>query len=124
MKNKILLIASGLLGFLMVFSGLNKFAHFQEMPPMSGTALELMTAFANSGWLIPLLALAEILGGLLIAYPKTRALGAIVLFPVIVGILLFHIAQEPSGLPMAGVLFLINAWIIFENKDKYLPMVS
>jgi len=124
MKNKILLGVSILLGLMMVVFGLNKFAHFMPMPPMPEAAGALMMAFADSGWLIPLIALAEIIGGALLMYPKTRALGAIVLFPVVVGIFAFHLVMEQSGLPMGIVLLAINAWIIFENKDKYMPMIS
>jgi len=124
MKNKILMGISILFGMMMVVMGINKFAHFMPMPPMPDEAGALMMAFASSGWLMPLIALAEIIGGALFIYPKTRALGAIVLFPVIVGILLFHVALAPSGLPMAIMLLAINLWIIFENKDKYMPMIS
>lgn len=124
MKNKILMSVSILLGLMMVVFGINKFVHFMPMPPMPEEAGALMAAFANSGWVIPLIALAEIIGGALLFSPKTRALGAIVLFPVIVGIFAFHLAMEPSGLPMGIVLLLINLWLIFENKDKYTPMIS
>jgi len=55
---------------------------------------------------------------------KFRALGAIIIFPVMVGILLTNVFIAPSGLPMALVLLAINLWIIFENREKYLPMIK
>src|SRR5690606_21897549 len=99
-----LLVLGILLGFMMLNSGLNKFIGYMEMPPLPEDAASLMMAFAGSGWIIPLLGLVEITGGVLFAIPKTRALGAIVLFPVIVGILLFHILQAPEGLMMGIIL--------------------
>jgi len=40
------------------------------------------------------------------------------------GILLTHIITAPSGLPMALVLMAIEIWVIFENREKYLPMIK
>ncbi len=124
MKDKILLGLSGLLGLLMTVTGLNKFLKFMDLPEMADAGTQLMMAFAESGWVIPLLGIAEVIGGILLILPKTRALGAIVLFPVIVGILLFHLVNDPAGTPMSVVLIAILGWIIFENKDKYLHMID
>ena len=73
---------------------------------------------------MPLVGSAEILGGLLVIIPRTRALGALVIFPVMVGIVLTNIVQDKSGLPIALVFSAILIWIIFENKEKYLPLIS
>lgn len=86
--------------------------------------MKLMTAFMTIGWLMPLIAIAEIVGGVLFIIPKYRALGAIIIFPVMIGIILTHITMAPSGLPMALALFAINIWVIIENREKYLPMIK
>ena len=76
------------------------------------------------GWLFPLIAVTEITGGILFITNKFRAPGAIILFPVLVGVLLTHILIAPSGLPLAIVLWRIELWVIIENRDKYLPMIK
>lgn len=86
--------------------------------------LKVMEAFMTISWLIPLVGIFEVIGGILFIFPKTRALGAIVILPIIVGILLTNIVNAPSGLPIATILFIINLWIIFENKNKYLPLIN
>lgn len=86
--------------------------------------MKVMGAFMEIGWLLPLIAVAEILGGILFITNKYRAVGAIILFPVMIGIVLTHLIHEPSGLPIALILFAINVWVIFENREKYLPMIS
>jgi hypothetical protein len=86
--------------------------------------IKIMTAFMEISWLMPLIAVAEIVGGLLFITNKYRALGAIIIFPVMIGIVLTHIINAPSGLPLALVLFAINLWVIIENREKYLPMVK
>ena len=125
MKKKILFVISLLFGLMFINAGLNKFFNYMPAPKdLPPNLLKVMTAFMEITWLMPLIAVAEILGGLLFIPNKTRALGAIIIFPVMVGIVLTHIIHAPSGLPLALVLFAINIWVIIENRKKYLPMVN
>lgn len=125
MKKKILFGVSILFGLMFINSGLNKFFNYMPMPKdLPENMMKVMTAFIEIGWLMPLIAVAEIAGGLLFITNKYRALGAIIIFPVMIGILLTHIITAPSGLPLALVLMAINLWVIIENRDKYLPMIK
>ena len=124
MKKKILFAVSLLFGLMFINSGLNKFFNYIPMPKdMPQNLINLMTAFMQIKWLMPLIAVAEIVGGILCITNKYRALGAIIIFPVMVGILLTHIINAPSGLILALVLFAINLWLIIENREKYMPMI-
>ena len=125
MKKKILFGFRLLLGLIFINSGLNKFFNYMPMPKdMPEKMMKVMGAFMEIGWLFPLIAVAEIIGGVLFITNKFRALGAIILFPVLVGILLTHILIAPSGLPLALVLWGIELWVIIENREKYLPMIK
>ncbi|KAB2869779.1 MAG: DoxX family membrane protein [Bacteroidales bacterium] len=125
MKKKILLVIGILFGLMFINSGLNKFLNYMPVPDdLPAEMVKLMTAFMTIGWLMPLVAVAEIVGGALFMIPKFRALGAIVIFPIMVGIVLTHIFNAPSGLPIAIVLLAINIWVIIENRAKYLPMIK
>lgn len=85
--------------------------------------VKINAAFMEIGWLLPLIAIVEIIGGLLFIFTKTRALGAIIIFPVMIGITLTHVLQAPDGILIALVLLSINFWVIYENRHKYLPMI-
>lgn len=125
MKRKITFVLSLLFGLMFINAGLNKF--FNYMPPpenLPENLLKAFQAFTQIGWLMPLIGLAEILGGILFIFPKTRALGALVIFPVMIGIMLTNTLTDTSGLPIALVFFLINLWVIYENREKYLPMLK
>ena len=125
MKKKILFGVSLLFGLIFINSGLNKFFNYMPMPKdMPEKMMKVMGAIMEIGWLFPLIAIAEITGGVLFITNKFRALGAIILFPVLVGILLTHILIAPSGLPIAIVLWGIELWVIIENREKYLPMIK
>jgi len=124
MKNKVLFVVSLLFGLMMINSGLNKFLNYMPMPEVPEAAGNLMYAFVQSGWLFPLVALAEIIGGTLFVTNSFRALGAIVILPITVGILLFNVVLAPSGIILAVILFAINIWVIVENRNNYLPMIQ
>ncbi len=125
MKSKILLVLSILFGLMFINSGLNKFFNYMPMPDDLPESMQrLMGAFMEITWLMPLIAVVEIVGGILFMTNKFRALGAIIIFPVMIGILLTHIVNAPSGLPIALVLLAINLWAMYENRDKYRPMFS
>jgi uncharacterized membrane protein YphA (DoxX/SURF4 family) len=124
MKSKILLVVSFLYGLMMINGGLNKFLEYMPVPELAEPVANLFTCFVESQWIFPLLAIAEIIGGILVIIPKTRALGAIVLFPIVVGIFLHHLTIDPSGLVFGVILFLIEIWILIENRAKYQPMIS
>jgi len=125
MKNKILFGICLLFGLMFINSGLNKFLNYMPMPPdMPEALLKDMGAFMEVSWLMPLIAVAEIVGGILFIIPKFRALGAIIIFPIMIGIVLIHLTVAPSGLVFGLVLFAINLWVIFENREKYLAMVN
>ena len=125
MKKKILFGVSLLFGLMFINSGLNKFFNYMPMPEeMPENMMKAMTAFMQIGWLMPLIAVAEIAGGVLFITNKFRALGAMIIFPVLTGILLTHIFIAPSGLPIALVLLAVELWVIIENREKYMPMIK
>lgn len=125
MKTKILNIMSVLLGLLFLNGGLNKFFNYMPVPddlpePISKDNEALMEII----WLMPLIAAAEILGGILILFPKTRALGALVIFPILIGILLTHIFVAPEGLLLAVLILAVFLWILYENRQKYFALIQ
>ena len=91
---------------------------------MGQEASELIGAFVGSKWLFPLVGIAEIIGGALIAIPRTRALGAIILFPVVLGILLFHAVQDPENIVVSIIMLAVNLFVIVDNREKYMPMIK
>ena len=125
MKNKALNVLSALLALLLINSGLNKFLNYMPVPEdLPEQLMNDSMALMEIEWLMPLVGLAEIVGGILIIFPKTRALGALVLFPVMVGILLTHIFVAPEGLVIAVALWAILIWIIYENRGKYMNLMA
>lgn len=125
MKKIIQFIASLILGLMFINAGFNKFFNYIPVPDGLPERLTIMnTAMAEIGWLLPLVAVAEITGGALFITKRFRALGAIILLPVMLGILLIHLTAAPSGLPIAVVIFIILLWGMYDNREKYLQLLK
>jgi putative oxidoreductase len=125
MKRKITFVLSLLFGLMFINAGLNKF--FNYMPPPENLPEKLQKAFGaftEIGWLLPLVGCIEVLGGLLFILPRTRALAALIIFPVVIGIILTNTVTDTSGLPIALIVLFINLWVIYDNRQKYLPMLK
>lgn len=119
----VLNILSALMGLLFINGGLDKFLHYMPMPEDMPEALANdFAAFVEIEWLMPLVAVAEIVAGILIIIPKTRALGALIIFPVAVGIFLTNSVVDTSGLIIALVIWAILIWILIDNRKKYVPL--
>ena len=120
------LIISLLFGLMFINAGLDKLLHYMPMEKPTPEQMELFAAFEKIFWLMPLVGAVEIVGGLLFIFPKTRALGAIVILPVMVGIVIhvFTMDNSPMGMSIAGVLFLINIWMLIDNKEKYKALLK
>ena len=124
MKQKIIFFICLLFGLIFINAGLNKFFNYMPVPDsLPEEMIKMGTAIMEIGWLLPLVAVAEITGGTLFIIPKLRPLGAIVIFPVMIGIVLTNLAAAPSGRPLALGLFVINLAVIFDNRKRYLTVI-
>jgi len=124
MKHIVATVIRSLLALLMVNSGFNKLFAYMPMPPLSADAAALMGAFVASGYMMGLIALTEIVGGALFALPRTKLLGTLILLPIALNILLFHIFLEPAGLIMAIIIFGINLYPLFSDRSRFLPLLE
>ena len=112
------LIARLLLGLIFVVLGLNGFLNFLSMGPMpSGLAGQFIGALFLSHYFWVVAAL-QIAGGLLLLANRFVPLGLVLLGPVIVNILLYHVLLNPSGIALAIVVTIL--WlIVFYARRQY-----
>ncbi len=92
MKKFLPIIASILLGLLFVMSAVVVLFNLVKMPPPpEGTpAAMFFGAFGPTGYMT-FVKVFELLGGVLVMIPRLRNLGLLVLGPIILNILAFHI---------------------------------
>ncbi len=110
------LVARILLGLVFTVFGLNGFFHFLPMPPpVNLVAGRFMGALAESGYMLPVLAL-EIIAGILLLVNRYVPLALALLAPVLVNILMFHGLMAPEGLPIAVICTLL--WVLLFIGDR------
>ncbi len=108
-----------LLGLMVLVFGLNKFLQFLPMPPLPEAAGEFMGALANSGYIFPIVAIVEIVTGILLLINKFKALALVVLFPVMLNAFLFHLFLDLPGIGGAALAIIMNAFLIISEKESY-----
>ena len=118
------LVLFTLFGLMFINAGLDKFLHYMPVPPLEPEVVKAGEAFMTITWLMPLVGAVELLAGLLFIFPKTRLLGALMIFPVMVGIMFHNAVYMPEGLAIAGIFFLINLWVFYENKEKIKELIA
>ena len=124
-------IAGGLLGLLFIAFGamflLNLIPPDAQTPPPPGSAAALfMGAFAPTGYL-HFVKVLEVLGGLLVALPKTRNFGLLVLGPIIINILAYHIfitGGEDLFSPILIFICLLAAYLLWEGRRAFAGLIN
>jgi uncharacterized membrane protein YphA (DoxX/SURF4 family) len=105
------MIARILLGLLFLVFGLNGFLQFLKMPPPTGAAAQFFGALFVSHEIVVIMAIQVIVGVLLLVN-RFVPFALLLLGPVIVNIVLFHVFMNPSGLPpamIASILWILTA---------------
>jgi uncharacterized membrane protein YphA (DoxX/SURF4 family) len=121
-------IAGGLLGALFVVIGSNFFLNFIPLPPpppADSPAGMFMGAAMGTGFLA-FVKTFEIIGGLLVAIPRTRAIGLMILTPIVVNILAFHIFILKEGVfdPPVVAVTLLTAFLLFSHRSGIFDLVA
>ena len=122
------IIAGILLGLLFIASGLLVLLKLAPMPPMpEGTpAAMFMGAFGPTGY-FTFIKVLEVLGGTLVAIPRTRNFGLLVLGPILVNILAFHIfIMKGAGLanPLIIVIVLLAAYLLWVGRQAFAGLLN
>src|SRR6266550_5721608 len=118
----VILIARLLLGLIFVVLGLNGFLNFLSMGPMpTGLAGQFVGALVLSHYFWVVAAL-QIAGGALLLANRFVPLALVLLGPVIVNIICYHVFLNHSGAGLAVVVVIL--WgIVFYSHRQYFSSV-
>ena len=111
----IVTISRILLGLIFVVFGLNGFLHFIPTQQFRGVAGQFMGAIFTSHF-YTVVFLTQIVSGLLLLVNRYVPLGLLLLGPVIVNILGFHIFMSTTNLPLALVVTAL--WLIVFSRVR------
>ena len=113
------IVARVLLGLIFVVFGSNIFLRFIPMPPPPPGLLGDFTKALFASHYLHVVAVFQIVGGLLLLIGRFIPLGLVLLAPVIVNIDLVHILMDPSGLPLAVVISILELFLIWRYRDAF-----
>ena len=113
------LVARILLGLLFVVFGLNGFLNFLSMGPMpTGLAGQFIGALVASHYFWVVAAL-QIAGGVLLLVGRFVPLGLVLLGPVIVNIILYHVFMNPSGIVLPIVVVILWLIVFYAHRQYF-----
>ncbi len=122
-------IAGALLGLLFVATGVMYLLDLVPMPPPPPVETHA-TKFGNAMWetgYMTFVKILEITGGLLVMIPRTRAVGLLILTPIIVNIIAFgQFIAGGEGLfsPLYIIMVTLNIFLIWYHRRGLAALAS
>jgi putative oxidoreductase len=128
MKKYLPTIAGILLGLCFLAASIPVLFNIITIPKMpDGTpAASFMAAFVPTGY-IKFVKMFELIGGLLVLVPRLRNVGLLLLGPVIINIIAFHLlVDDPKELlnPMLGVIILCALFLFWNARNKFSGLLN
>ena len=110
-----------LLGLTFFVCGLNGFLNFLPAPsgPMPAAAVAFGGALFGTGYMMPLIAGTELVGGALLLGNCFAPLGLILLAPVVVNIVLFHAFLTPPDVLVACLVLALEVGLAVAYRHSY-----
>jgi uncharacterized membrane protein YphA (DoxX/SURF4 family) len=115
-------IARIVLGLMLLVFGANKFLHFIPMEAPTGSAGEFMNSLGATGYIFPVVGILEVIIGAMLLLKKWVAFALILLAPISINILLFHLFLDIPGLSFALLIVVINSILIYKHWQQYKPL--
>jgi putative oxidoreductase len=128
MKKYIPTIAGIVLGLLFIMASVVVLFHLVKAPPppAGSPAALFFGAFMPTGYMT-FVKIFELTGGILVAIPRTRNLGLLVLGPIILNILAFHtFITHGEGLlnPMLDVIVVLALYLLWVGRKKFAGLLN
>ena len=108
-----------LLGVSLLIFGMNKFFAFIPIFDMAPAAANFMESLNSTGYVLYVVACLELLIGGLLLFKKWVPFALILLAPIVVNILLFHLFLDVSGMLVAVLMVAITGVLIYKYWKSY-----
>lgn len=122
-------IAGVVLGLLFIMAGMTFLLNMipkMDPPPEGSAAAHFLAAFFPTGYM-HFVKVFETLGGILVAIPKTRNLGLLVLGPIIINIIAYTIfvMKDFNALlnPMFIIIVVLALFLLWAERKAFLGLI-
>ncbi|MDP3915945.1 MAG: DoxX family protein [Bacteroidota bacterium] len=113
-----------LMGLMFAFASIAYFFKLVPQPELTGDIKTFMEGIEASVYLMTTVKIFELLCAIAFLSGRFVPLAAVVIFPINLNILLFHIFLDPSSLLIAVLLMVGNLFLAYYYRDKYKPMLA
>ena len=115
-----LAIARVLMGLLFLVTGLNGFLRFLPEPKtMPEGAAAFAGALVKTGYMFPLIMGTQLIVGVLLLVNRFVPLALVLIAPVIVNIIAFHLFLAPAGIGPGVVVLVLEIYLVWKYRDAY-----
>lgn len=112
-----------LCGILITIAGLMNMGLFGFEPPVAGPeGRPFQIAMQEAGYFLPIFTIVFIGTGISVIIDRFAALASVILFPISLNILLFHVFLEAGQLIAAIIFFLMNCFLLWYYRKAYVPL--
>ncbi len=108
-----------ILGIILVVFGLNGFLQFMPMGEMPEASIAFFTGLSAVKYFMPLLSLVKLFAGLLLLAKKWVPFALILIAPISVNIILYHIFAQPDTILPGLVVFALNFFLGYKYWNSY-----
>ncbi|WP_432672253.1 DoxX family membrane protein [Flavobacterium sp. SM2513] len=108
-----------LLGIILLISGLNKILKIIPTP-----ADNLIESFGQVDYIFPVVAALEVIIAILLLSNKWVAFALVLLVPLSLNILLFHIYLNFQGILPAILVATLNGILLYKQRRQYAPLFN
>ena len=118
------IVARILLGLVFFVFGLNGLHPFMPNPPAPPAAAAFFGALFATHYMFFLIFVTQVVGGALLLLGVAVPFALVILAPVIVNIVCFHIFLSPDLLPVALVVAALELFLAWNYRATFAPLFS
>jgi putative oxidoreductase len=123
LKTVLPIVVRVMLSGLFIYSVVASVAGSKPPVPAGSSAEAFSNALAATGYMIPLLKLAELAGALMLLRRRFVPLALVILAPVVVNIASFHLFLARGGLPIAVFLVTGMIYLAITHAREFRPLL-
>lgn len=118
------LIVRILMGLMFAFASIVVLFKLVPQPEQTGNVKIFMDGMAASVYMMTTIKVIELICAVAFLSGRFVPLATVVIFPINVNILLFHVFLAPEGLPVAVLLMIGNLLLAWNYRDRYKSMLT
>lgn len=116
------IIVRVLLGLLYIAASVVVLFNLVQQPELAGKQKLFMDGMNATGYMLKLIKITELVCGLAFVSGRFVPLAAVIIAPVSLNILLYHVFVDTSGMPVGIFVVLANVFLGYAYRDKFAPL--